>query len=217
MISILKKFSIAALMILVVFMISSKEEISGAQAHEKNLAGPSGSNYLLDLDFHPSTSFFLQAGSSTIYFPFVLNQGPSIQTQVIVFHPTGSSEPSRYGYCWSSSLDVLRPDAWRCVDTNSYLYDPCISPLNGTGYVVCDVYPLRGGDGFRLYLTQPLPAPAPIDPELEKSFAWAMQLYGGTTCSLIQASTWPTCLPRYSCSDGLDVKDYPNPGVLWTA
>ena len=215
--SIWKKMAISAIAILIVFMSGSTEGISGAQAGGKYSAGLSESNYLLHLDLHPSTGFFLQVGASTLYFPFVINQGPSIRTQVIVFYPTGSSEPSRYGYCWTSSLDILRPDAWRCVDTNNYLYDPCISPLNGTGYVVCDAYPLRGGDGFKLYLTQPLPAPAPIDPELEKSFAWAMQLYGGTTCSLIQASTWPTCLPRYSCSDGLDVKDYPNPGLLWTA
>jgi hypothetical protein len=55
-----------------------------------------------------------------IYLTLVLNPVPSIQTQVIVFHPTGLSEPSKQGYCWSSSLDVLRPDAWRCMDTNQY-------------------------------------------------------------------------------------------------
>lgn len=152
-----------------------------------------------------------------IYFPIVLNPGPNIQTQVIVYYPSGLSEPSRQGYCWTSSLDILRPDAWRCMDTNQYVFDPCISPLNDTGYVVCDASPLGNSDGFRLYLTQPLPDPTPIDPNLEKSFAWAFKLFDGTTCSLIQASTWPTCLPRYSCSDGLEVKDYPNPGVLWTA
>jgi hypothetical protein len=151
------------------------------------------------------------------YLPIVLNPIPGIQTQVIVFYPTGLSEPSRQGYCWTSSLDILRPDAWRCIDTNQSIFDPCISPLNETGYVVCDAYPLRGGDGFKLYLTQPLPNPVPIDPNLEKSFAWAFKLFDGTTCSLIQASTWPTCLPRYSCSDGLEVKDFPNPGALWMA
>jgi hypothetical protein len=215
--SIWKKVAISAIVILIVFMNGSTKVIAGAQVQRKYFAGNSKGIYRLNLTFHQPKSYFLQVNTNSLYLPFVVDQGPSIQTQVIVFYPTGSSESSRNGYCWTSSLDILRPDAWRCMDTNQYIFDPCISPLNGTGYVVCDAYPLRSGDGFKLYLTQPLPDPVPIDPNLEKSFAWAFELFDGTTCSLIQASTWPTCLPRYSCSDGLDVKDYPNPGLLWTA
>jgi hypothetical protein len=217
--SIWKKIAIAVVTILIFLMNCSAEEMSGAQAQKIYLDSQLKQNYSSHLELHQPSIYYLQITLSILYLPFVLNQvpSPSIQTQVIVFYPTGSSEPSRYGDCWTSSLDILRPDAWRCVDTNHYVFDPCISPLNETRYVVCDASPLGNSDGFRLYLTQPLPDPTPIDPNLEKSFAWAFKLFDGTTCSLIQASTWPTCLPRYSCSDGLEVKDYPNPSVLWTA
>lgn len=159
-----------------------------------------------------STTRVSAAAADTIFLPLAYNNDRT-PTQVIYFYPTGLDGPAKYGSCWTSSNWLQRSDAWRCMDTNSYIYDPCISPIGVTNYVVCDADPLRGRDGFKLFLTQPLPQQ---QPDVEE-YAWELELKDGTTCTLVIASTWPTCLPRYSCSDGLSMTDYPKPGYVWSA
>ncbi len=160
--------------------------------------------------------FGIAASQSThsIYLPFINDH--TIRTDVINFYPTGLSGTPKSGYCWTNSIWLLRRDAWRCIDINQQIYDPCISPIGVTSYVVCDAHPLDNPVGFRLNLTRPLPIPGPTHPD-EAADAWAMKLFDGVTCSLVQASTWPTCLPRYYCSDDLSIVNFPNPGVMWTA
>jgi hypothetical protein len=150
----------------------------------------------------------------SIFLPLI-NEN-TLRTEVITFYPTGLSGTSRSGYCWTNSNWLLRRDAWRCMDQNSLIYDPCISPIGVTSYVVCGAHPLDNPIGFRLYLTRSLPDPSPPHPN-EDADAWAMKLFDGVTCTLVQASTWPHCLPRYYCSDDLAMTNLPNPGVLWTA
>jgi hypothetical protein len=149
-----------------------------------------------------------------IYLPLISHD--PMRTEVITFYPTGLSGTYKSGYCWSNSMWLLRRDAWRCQDPNYGITDPCISPIGVTNYVVCGAHPLNNPIGYRLYLTSPLPEPAPPHPD-EDAYAWAMELFEGVTCSLVQASSWPHCLPRYYCSDDLAMTDYPNPGQLWTA
>jgi hypothetical protein len=136
-------------------------------------------------------------------------------TEVIKFYPTGISGTPSTGYCWTNSSVLVRRDAWRCNDSGG-IQDPCISPIGETGYVVCGAHPIYRPVGYRLYLTQPLPEPLP-PADIEEVYAWAMELFDNSTCSLVVASTWPTCLPLYGCTDGLSLKTYPTSGILWTA
>jgi hypothetical protein len=167
---------------------------------------------LLTVSASSSAAQLIAHYSHSIYLPMIFNQ--TIRTEVITFYPTGLSSVINTGYCWVNSTTLLRRDAWRCMDLNSQIYDPCVRPIGDTDYVVCGAHPITNPIGFRFYLTEPLPEPAPPSPN-EEVHAWAMKLSNNLTCSLVQASTWPTCLPLYGCSDGLSIIDYPNPGILW--
>src|SRR5215831_8642310 len=47
-------------------------------------------------------------------------------TQVITFRPAVPTGKRRSGDCWTESIAVDRPEAWRCAAGNA-IYDPCFT------------------------------------------------------------------------------------------
>ena len=136
-------------------------------------------------------------------------------TQVIVFHPKGVPTQERSGSCWSTSNVLNRADAWRCMADNS-IYDPCFSIPGNSQAVQCGTNPLTDSTGFKLTLTDPLPARGTVSPV--KS-AWAFELADGTKCSFVGGATTAFEGKRvnYSCSDGWVILGELQEGQAWTA
>ncbi|MHB8382458.1 MAG: hypothetical protein ACYDC3_09000 [Candidatus Binataceae bacterium] len=104
---------------------------------------------------------------------------PITQTQVSFFTPEFPAGAPRDGSCWTNSIAVSRPGAWRCMIGNE-IHDPCFQVPPHQGDVVCDANPATGQTGFVLKLTKPLPDNAP--PPSESPEPWTMQLADGSIC-----------------------------------
>jgi hypothetical protein len=136
-------------------------------------------------------------------------------TQIIVFHPERVPTQERTGSCWSTSNVLNRDDAWRCTADNT-IYDPCFSIPGNSQAVLCDTSPLRDSTGFKLNLTESLPARGTISPV--KS-AWAFELADGTNCLFMGGATaaFEGKRVNYSCSDGWFILGELQDGQVWTA
>jgi hypothetical protein len=155
-----------------------------------------------------TTIIMTMAGTST--------PNPSSEsTQVIVFHPEGVPTQERTGSCWSTSDVLNRVDAWRCTADNS-IYDPCFSIPGNSQVVICNISPLSDSTGFKLNLTESLPARGIVSPQ--KS-AWAFELADGTNCVFMggATATFEGKRVNYSCSDGWSILGELQEGQVWTA
>ena len=136
-------------------------------------------------------------------------------TQVIEFHPAGVPTQERAGSCWSVSDVLNRDDAWRCA-AGDFIYDPCFSIPGDSQAVVCYSNPLDESTGFKLDLTDPLPARG-----IPLSFksAWVVELADGTKCVFMTGATTVFEGERvnYSCSDGWYILGDLQDGQVWTA
>jgi hypothetical protein len=145
---------------------------------------------------------------------------------VILFQPPVPPVVEEGGQCWTDSIAVNRPGAWRCMREN-FIYDPCFAVAGQPRQVVCGADPAKGERGFLLKLTEPLPTPAPAAERAAEP--WLIELADGTIC---EAATGTMAAiegesVRYPCSDpkpmegkepiytGLLGTMYP--GKLWTA
>ena len=139
----------------------------------------------------------------------------SESTQVIVFHPEGMPTQERTGSCWSASDVLNRVDAWRCMADNS-IYDPCFSIPGNSQAVICDTSPLSDSTGFKLNLTESLPARGTASP---LKSAWAFELADGTNCIFTggATATFEGKRVNYSCSDGWSILGELQEGQVWTA
>ncbi|MGH7779661.1 MAG: hypothetical protein ACREQR_07525 [Candidatus Binataceae bacterium] len=104
---------------------------------------------------------------------------PVTQTQVNFFTPAIPAGAPRAGSCWTSSIAVMRPGAWRCMIGNE-IHDPCFQVPPHQGEVVCDANPATNHAGFVLKLTKPLPNDAAPPPEAPEP--WTMLLADGSIC-----------------------------------
>lgn len=99
-----------------------------------------------------------------------------------VFTPTGKIVGVRMtrtlrGSCFSGSIGLPRPDAWRCMVGNEIL-DPCLeSPKGPKAGLVC----VFNNQGIRLRLTKALPFKYRNRPE-KTFFAWQLVLSTGDVC-----------------------------------
>lgn len=157
----------------------------------------------------------IAATSTSMYTPTFTPNLTSESTQVIVFHPKGMPTQERTGSCWSTSNVINRVDAWRCITDNS-IYDPCFSTPGNSQAVICNTSPLSDSTGFKLNLTESLPARGPVSPV--KS-AWAFELADGTNCSFVGGATaaFEGKRVNYSCSDGWYILGELQEGQVWTA
>ena len=139
----------------------------------------------------------------------------SESTQVIVFHPEVMPTQERTGSCWSTSDVLNRVDAWRCTADNS-IYDPCFSTPGNSQAVICDTSPLSDNTGFKLNLTESLPARGTVTP---LKSAWAFELADGTNCIFMggATATFEGKRVNYSCSDGWSILGELQEGQVWTA
>jgi hypothetical protein len=136
-------------------------------------------------------------------------------TQIIVYQPPTITTQTMSGSCWTLSIASPRAGAWRC-SSNSRIYDPCFSPQDETGYVICTTLPLRELQGSRMNLTQPLPD---ITPPSQLPVVLALELDDGTTCQFLTTGTLFEVDGQYfnyGCSDGSILFDV-NVGPVWTA
>jgi len=126
---------------------------------------------------------------------------PVTLTQVITYTPPAPAGQAQSGYCWTSSISIARPGAWRCMIGNSIM-DPCFSLPGASGAVECGADPLKGEPGFRLNLTQPLPGPFPT-PSASYQRAWLLLLSDGVGCVFLTGATGAVHNDRinYQCSD----------------
>jgi eukaryotic-like serine/threonine-protein kinase len=149
---------------------------------------------------------------------FTLNQTLE-STQVIVFQPKGVPTQERAGSCWEGSVFLNRDDAWRCT-SGDIIYDPCFSIPGSSQAVICDTSPLDNSTGFKLNLTEPMPAPWPISTNsASTNSAWVFELADGTNCRILGGATGAFGGKRvnYSCADGWYVLGDLQKGKVWIA
>lgn len=125
-------------------------------------------------------------------------------TKVVMYAPFGSSglhpgytvSSKMHGACWTGSIASQRPDAWRCMVSNS-IYDPCFSNA-GLSSVACppDAFSKRV---VLIILDKPLPVK-----ERNKggSSPWALWLSNGARCYMATGATGAVAGMRlnYDCS-----------------
>jgi hypothetical protein len=148
-------------------------------------------------------------------------RGAGRVTQVIRFVPRSPGRGMISGYCWTGSIAIDRPDAYRCMAGNE-IYDPCLADRI-EGYVVCNPNPAKGNPGTRMKLTKVLPAPEGQAGSLGGT--WLVELADGTTCMPITGARGEIegKTVSYYCEGGqkgteIDLLgDLDTSGPLWTA
>lgn len=145
------------------------------------------------------------------------------ETNVIMFAPPLPAGKVREGSCWTTSIAVTRPGAYRCMVGNG-IEDPCFAVPPNPDKVVCGADPILKRGGFALKLTKLLPTdtlPPSVTPE-----PWIIKLADGSSCiamtgTLVAVNGEPA---RWSCSifvrdqnRRMGVLTKVTPGKVWTA
>jgi len=135
------------------------------------------------------------------------------QTRVIRFAPPLPSEgDTREGSCWTESIAVTRPGAWRCSVGNA-ISDPCFTVAGNRDHLVCGADPALKADGFVLKLSKPLPKLA----HRGKGEPWIFQLSDGSICEAMTGTLSPVNgePARWSCA--IHIRDQVRPRGLVTS
>jgi hypothetical protein len=147
-------------------------------------------------------------------------------TSVNFFIPGTPAGQAQDGSCFTRSIAIPRPGAWRCMVGNQ-IFDPCFATPSGSGTLVCGADPALGKDGFPLKLTKPLPTDLGNAPEQPP--AWVFELSDGSVCEPFtgtmpmvggEPARWSCFVPssnggKQVTQRGLVTKL--NRGKLWTA
>ena len=141
-------------------------------------------------------------------------------TEVIEYVPTVPTGDAQDGSCWTSSIAVPREGAWRCT-VDSSISDPCFALPDDPNAVVCDPNPATGDPGFKMNLTEPLPAPDLGDGSADflKNNGWMIELADGMVCSFFTGATAPVNGKRisYGCTKEYSIIGDLHPGTVWQA
>jgi len=135
------------------------------------------------------------------------------QTSVIQFISAVPSGDIREGSCWTESIAVTRPGAWRCAVGNA-ISDPCFTVPANRAQLVCDADPALKTDGFVLKLSTPLPKPSSRE---QKAEPWVFRLADNSICEAM-TGTLPAVNgepARWSCA--IHVRDQVRPDGVVTA
>jgi hypothetical protein len=81
------------------------------------------------------------------------------------------------GSCWTSSIALSDPNAFRCISNNQIL-DPCFAPPHVTAPTTVACFSDPWTPGLLLTLSEKLPAPDPGT----RTTPWALELADGTRC-----------------------------------
>jgi hypothetical protein len=106
---------------------------------------------------------------------------------------------SASGSCFSGSIAMPRPDAWRCMIGNQIL-DPCLQAPEGAAPLVC----IAGTKAIRLRLTKPLPL-SQRNKVPKRFFAWRLVLQSGDVCDVFTGTAAGTIQGHdlvYGCRSG---------------
>lgn len=101
------------------------------------------------------------------------------KTEVITFAPPLPEGRRVDGSCWTHSIAVPRPGAYRCSVGNA-INDPCFAVPPNPDVLVCGANPAMKTAGFALKLTKSLPADVPAAPQ--SPHPWLMRLADGSIC-----------------------------------
>lgn len=125
-------------------------------------------------------------------------------TKVVMYAPFGSGglhsgytvTSKLHGACWTGSIASQRPDAWRCMVSNS-IYDPCFSNA-ALSSAACPT------DAFSksvvlIVLDKPIPVK---ERNTGGSSPWALMLSNGARCYMATGATGAVAGMRlnYECS-----------------
>jgi hypothetical protein len=146
------------------------------------------------------------------------------ETSVIRFAPAVPRGDVREGSCWTDSIAVTRPGAWRCMVGNA-ISDPCftVASKGNRERLVCDADPALKRAGFVLKLTKPLPKSSNRQPRAEP---WIFRLADNSIC---EAMTGTLSIvngepARWSCAIHIRDQVRPSgvvteliPGKIWMA
>jgi hypothetical protein len=136
-----------------------------------------------------------------------------VQTTVIWFAPPlPSGGDTKEGSCWTESIAVTRPGAWRCSVGNA-ISDPCFTVAGNRDHLVCGADPALKADGFVLKLSKPLPKLA----RRGKGEPWIFQLSDGSICEAMTGTLSPVNgePARWSCA--IHIRDQVRPRGLVTS
>ena len=145
------------------------------------------------------------------------------ETKVIMFAPPLPTGDAREGSCWTTSIAVTRPGAYRCMIANS-IEDPCFAVPPNRDKLVCGANPVLKQTGFVLKLTKPLPTDAPAAPPSPEP--WIIKLADDSNC-VAMTGTLPAVNgdpARWSCT--INIRDQARrtgvvtkvtPGKIWMA
>ncbi|MBF6569529.1 MAG: hypothetical protein IVW54_11725 [Candidatus Binataceae bacterium] len=103
------------------------------------------------------------------------------RTEVIVFRPALPTDVEDGGRCWTESIAVSRPGAWRCMRDN-FIFDPCFEISGKPGQVICGADPSKHEVGFILKLSSRLPSPSPADHQVMAP--WLIELQDRSICQI---------------------------------
>jgi len=133
-------------------------------------------------------------------------------TTIIRFMPKVPSGDVREGSCWTESIAVTRPGAWRCTVGNG-ISDPCFTIAGKRGALVCDANPALKTDGFVLKLTKPLPKSTHPEPKAEP---WIFRLADNSICEAMTGTLSPVNgePARWACA--IHIRDQVRPAGLVT-
>jgi hypothetical protein len=144
------------------------------------------------------------------------------ETSVIRFAPEVPGGDVREGTCWTESIAVTRPGAWRCMVGNA-ISDPCFTVAANHERLVCDADPALKRTGFVLKLTKPLPMSSSRQHRAEP---WIFRLADNSIC---EAMTGTLSIvngepARWSCAIHIRDQVRPSgvvtrliPGKIWMA
>ncbi|MGA9725687.1 MAG: hypothetical protein WBQ86_24760 [Candidatus Binatus sp.] len=135
------------------------------------------------------------------------------RTSVIRFEPQVPSGDTREGSCWTESIAVTRPGAWRCKVGNA-ISDPCFVVAGNPSQLVCDADPALKREGFVLKLTKRLPKPSSRQQKVEP---WVFRLADNSICEAM-TGTLPAVNgepARWSCA--IHIRDQVRPDGVVTA
>jgi hypothetical protein len=121
----------------------------------------------------------MAAFATSLAFGFAIASAAPAQTEVRIFRPSlpSKAETRQSGRCWTESIAVNRPVAWRCMHENM-IYDPCFEVAGRSQQVVCGASPVAHKDGF-LLPTQPLPVRPAANATPQP---WLIELADGSVC-----------------------------------
>ena len=119
-----------------------------------------------------------------------------------------------HGSCFSGSIGLPRPGAWRCMVGNEIL-DPCLeAPAGPKAGLVC----VFGNQAVRLRLVKPLPMRYRNHPE-KSFFAWRLVLSTGDVCQRFTGTAAGVVQGQglvYGCTSGGTTTDPNRSRPRWT-